>query len=302
MISPGDEEVRQATGPGFGEAVSFSWADPAGELFGSARVGLTAGPPAVASGLGMLFRGAQAAAAAAASGDVGEEFAWASAAAGPVTLETIEPLHRWHASLKTDEGGFDLVFEAAGPGVELTAEDSAVASFAGLEGYEHPCTVRGTAWVGGERLEVDGLGQRGRQWGSVPWKKIELARSVSAWFEPGRAVMLAALRPAGGAGHADEALTAHLIEPGSDGEDTEPAVVEIAEPRLSTVYDGEGRQKRAGMELWRDEDDGFARRIAGEAVCGTSLELGRLTLDAAFFRWRMEGRVGVGRYDVLRRA
>jgi hypothetical protein len=37
-------------------------------------------------------------------------------------------------------------------------------------------------------------------------------------------------------------------------------------------------------------------------ACGTSLELGRLRLDCAFFDWRMEGRVGVGRYDVLRRA
>jgi hypothetical protein len=37
-------------------------------------------------------------------------------------------------------------------------------------------------------------------------------------------------------------------------------------------------------------------------VCGTSLELGRLRLDAAFFRWRMGGREGIGRYDVLRRA
>ena len=37
-------------------------------------------------------------------------------------------------------------------------------------------------------------------------------------------------------------------------------------------------------------------------LCGTTLDLGRLRLDAAFFRWRMEGRMGVGRYDVLRRA
>jgi hypothetical protein len=36
-------------------------------------------------------------------------------------------------------------------------------------------------------------------------------------------------------------------------------------------------------------------------ACGTSLDLGRLHLDCAFFSWRMEGRAGVGRYDVLRR-
>jgi hypothetical protein len=36
-------------------------------------------------------------------------------------------------------------------------------------------------------------------------------------------------------------------------------------------------------------------------VAGTSLDLGRLRLDCAFFRWRSGGREGVGRYDVLRR-
>jgi hypothetical protein len=50
-----------------------------------------------------------------------------------------------------------------------------------------------------------------------------------------------------------------------------------------------------------DEDD-FARRVAGEVLCGTTLDLGDQRLDSAFFQWRMEGRSGVGRYDVLRRA
>ena len=31
-------------------------------------------------------------------------------------------------------------------------------------------------------------------------------------------------------------------------------------------------------------------------------DLGDVRLDTAFFAWRMEGREGVGRYDVMRRA
>ena len=58
--------------------------------------------------------------------------------------------------------------------------------------------------------------------------------------------------------------------------------------------------RSAGLELYETEESP-ARRAAGEAVCGTTLDLGRLRLDCAFFRWRMEGREGVGRYDVLRR-
>jgi hypothetical protein len=37
-------------------------------------------------------------------------------------------------------------------------------------------------------------------------------------------------------------------------------------------------------------------------VTGSTLELGALRLDVAFFRWHVEGRAGVGRYDVIRHA
>ena len=50
-------------------------------------------------------------------------------------------------------------------------------------------------------------------------------------------------------------------------------------------------------------DRGFkascSRRRPG---CGSTLELGALRLDCAFFAWHLEGREGVGRYDVLRPA
>jgi len=37
-------------------------------------------------------------------------------------------------------------------------------------------------------------------------------------------------------------------------------------------------------------------------LCGSTLELGPLALDCAFFAWHIEGREGVGRYDILRPA
>ncbi len=122
---------------------------------------------------------------------------------------------------------------------------------------------------------------------------MALARTLSAWMGPDLAVSLVAVRPAKGATHADERVTAFLLDGGG--------VAEIAEPRLSTTYDGEDRQRRAGLELYVGADDDYARRAAGEVVAGTTLDLGRLRLDCAFFRWHMEGRTGVGRYDVLRR-
>ncbi len=94
--------------------------------------------------------------------------------------------------------------------------------------------------------------------------------------------------------HADEPVWAALLGP--DG------AAPIGDPRLSTTYDGDGRQRRAGLELWVDDDDEFPARGSGEVLCGSTLELGQLRLDCAFFRWRLEGHEGVGRYDVLRRA
>ena len=122
---------------------------------------------------------------------------------------------------------------------------------------------------------------------------IELARTVSAWMSADRAVTLTAIRPAKAKHHDEEAVAGFLIEGG------EPLA--IVDPRLSTTYDGELRQRRAGLELWMSDEGGYARRAAGHVVCGTTVDLGDLRLQSAFFAWRMEGREGTGRYDVLRR-
>jgi hypothetical protein len=107
-------------------------------------------------------------------------------------------------------------------------------------------------------------------------------------------VTLAAMRPLGAGGHEQELVGAALV----GGEAPHP----IADARLSTTLDAAGCQRRAGLELWVGEEDPVPLHAAGEAVCGTTLDLGRLRLDAAFFHWRAAGRAGVGRYDVLRRA
>jgi hypothetical protein len=107
-------------------------------------------------------------------------------------------------------------------------------------------------------------------------------------------VSLLAVRPASAKHHGDEAVAATVFLGG------EP--VPVAESLVSTTFDSDGRQRHVGLELWLDDDGGFPYRAAGEVLCGTTLDLGRLRLDAAFFAWRAEGRVGVGRYDVVRRA
>jgi hypothetical protein len=159
-----------------------------------------------------------------------------------------------------------------------------------MAGYEQLCRVQGTA----RGRAIDCLGQRGHAWGEPEWDRIALTRAIGAWLDDGTGFALTGVRPAGAGDHAAEATWAALLDPAG------PRAVE--EARLSTTYDGEGRQRRAGLELWLGGEDDYARRAAGEVLCGSTLELGQLRLDCAFLRWHMHGRTGVGRYDLVRRA
>jgi len=276
MIVPDHERARQPTGPSFGDAVTFAWGDLEADVFGSARIGIVGG--AHANALGFLFSGGELAAPYVAGGEEGAGADWERVAAGGIETEVLAPLESWRVA----SAEFDLRFEAITVPGELRSELS------GLEGYEQLCRVEGT--VGDRRIAC--LGQRGHEWGTPAWDRLDLARNLCAWVAEDVAVVAGGARATGARAHDEEELVAVLFDP-------EPAAV--GEPRLSTVYDGDGRQRRAGMELWVGEEDEYPRRLAGEVVCGTSLDLGEQRLDVAFFRWRMEGREGAGRYDVMRR-
>ena len=103
------------------------------------------------------------------------------------------------------------------------------------------------------------------------------------------AVFLAARRPRGVVGHGHELVEAVLLRGGE--------VHGVEDARLSTVYDGEGRQRNAGLELWLPGED-FPRRVTGTAEAGASLELAGLRVHAAVFRWSMDGREGTGAYEL----
>ncbi|HKE78458.1 MAG TPA: hypothetical protein VKB54_04085 [Solirubrobacteraceae bacterium] len=294
-IGPEHDAPRPADGASFSDAITVAFGDASSELYGVARLGLSEGG---ASGLAILFwRGEPVAVTAEGGVEVDAPSSWDEVSAAGLDTATVAPLRTWRLHYAGDEASFDLELEATGALAELPP-DHPVARMGGMTGYEQPVRVQGEAQVRGSRIAVDGLGQRGHSWGAPDWGRIALARTVSAWLDEGLAVSLTAIRPAGKQHHSEEALAAAIIDRGEDGA---PRATDVLDPRLSTTYDGDGRQRHAGMELWVD-DEGFPRRAAGEIACGTSLDLGALRLDCAFFRWRMEGRVGVGRYDVLRHA
>jgi hypothetical protein len=152
--------------------------------------------------------------------------------------------------------------------------------------------VARTCKVGGDvgDTRIDCLGTISETRVAPEWEELDALRSLSALLDDEHAVLALARRPHGAPGHGEERVTACLIEAG------EPLSVEDA--RISTVYDGEGRQRSAGLELWLPGED-FPRRGSGSVVAGSSLELEGLTVHAAVFRWRVEGREGFGAYELM---
>jgi hypothetical protein len=73
---------------------------------------------------------------------------------------------------------------------------------------------------------------------------------------------------------------------------------EVEEARISTVYDGDGRQRSAGLELWLPGEE-FPRRGSGLVIAGSSLELDPVRVHAAVFRWRLDGREAIGAYELM---
>jgi hypothetical protein len=177
----------------------------------------------------------------------------------------------WRASLGEKA---ELDFEALRDPVELGGVKASV------------CRVSGTV----EGTSIECLGTAGETATPPPWGELDAIRSISALFDEGNALLALARRPRGALGHGDELTVAWLIQEGE--------ALGVEEARISTVYDGEGRQRSAGLELWLPGEE-FPRRASGTVAAGSSLELEGLNVHAAVFRWRMEEREGLGAYELM---
>jgi hypothetical protein len=128
---------------------------------------------------------------------------------------------------------------------------------------------------------------------SVEGADAEMRRAIGIAFADGGMLALSAVRPHGAAGHGEEVVATVLCDP--DG-----APVDVSETLLSTEYGADGVPRRVTLELWTDGEDGRPLRGAGTLI--SSREVSRPGLDAviAFFRWSLEGREGLGHYEILR--
>ena len=74
--------------------------------------------------------------------------------------------------------------------------------------------------------------------------------------------------------------------------------VAFEEALLSTEYGEDGVQRRATLELWADANVPRPLRGAGTLISSLSVKRGGLDSEIAFFRWSVEGREGLGHYEV----
>jgi hypothetical protein len=120
-------------------------------------------------------------------------------------------------------------------------------------------------------------------------------RSIGIVFSDGGLLALTATAPAGGSGHGDEEVAAVLCDP-----DGAPATFE--EALLSTEYGEDGVQRRATLELWPDVEEMRPLRGAGTLINSVGVRRQGFDSQIAFFRWSVEGREGLGTYEVARSA
>jgi hypothetical protein len=222
----------------------------------------------------------------------------------PLSLSFFDPDRELYGTARS---GATVLFEgrapaafAEGPALErrgdvvqaelpdrFALELEAVSPEAGLGGVvARVCEVRGE--VGGQRVECLGTVAETRV--APSWEELDALRTISVLVDGENALLAMARRPRGARGHGEEKVVAWMLQAG------EPLSVEDA--RISTVYDGDGRQRSAGLELWLPGED-FPRRGSGTAVAGSSLDLEGLRVHAAVFRWKLEERDGVGAYEVM---
>jgi hypothetical protein len=224
-----------------------------------------------------------------------------------ISLGFFDPAQELHGTLRS---GVAVVFEGNSGRTldslpDISASGSVYRAVVGdqveleLEPFSPAAELGGAsarvARVRGRALgrDVACLGTVGETREPPAWADLDAVRLVSAVFDEEHALLAAARRPRGAKGHGDELVTAHLIAGGE--------LLSIEDARISTVYDGQGRQRSAGLELWMPGED-FPRRASGSVRAGLSLALEGLRVDLGLVAWRMEGRDGTGTYEITVRA
>lgn len=189
-------------------------------------------------------------------------------------ITTLSPSH-WQALMQSAKGSFELDWKSRDHVAHLDSSEMIV------------CDVSGRV------TESEKRERRFKSYGvaTLPSRRPgpPVLRSIAAIFENGDSFVMNAYKPAVYHGHGDERNDAVLIEGGSP--------IQVADARLSTVFSKDDLHTQASLELWLENDE-FPRRISGEAIGGTHLELTDRDVALAFYNWTMGPHSGIGYYEI----
>lgn len=199
-------------------------------------------------------------------------------------LESADSHGAW--MLRTDAG--ELAIEPLGEPVAMAAGDGSPS------GMQQLSRISGTA-LPGHGGGGYSRGRRGECVATTALERYDSIREVSAWFDEDEAATVIALRPRKQRGHEQDQVGAVVIVPGGWGP--------VVDPRLSTTYTAAGDPARMGLELWTEDPEEHAHRLAGESLGpagrGTA---GGWNLQAHLLQCHSRGRNGTGVYLLVRRA
>ena len=120
------------------------------------------------------------------------------------------------------------------------------------------------------------------------WEAASALRVISASFDDGALLAVAALRPRGAAGHDADAVGAVLVS--AEGE-----VAQIDDALLSTEYGPDGGARRLGLELYGSTPGPPIRIVADRVADARQGTAGEQTA----LRLRMEGTPGAGLHELM---
>lgn len=172
------------------------------------------------------------------------------------------------------DGEFDLTFRLLSDWVELDSANMCI------------CDVEGK--VGQRGVSCLGVATQTTQ--APDSAQISLTRTICALLARDEALFCTASRPRGSQDHGSETVNAKLV--------TGETVVSAETARLSTVYDQNGRQRDASLEVRLPSED-LPRRLSGTVQSGASLELAQARVETAVFAWNLHGEEGLGSYDIV---
>jgi len=165
---------------------------------------------------------------------------------------------------------------------------------------ELPAAANGPVAVEWDAIELaelrPGLTAERRLWrlsGELDWHRVEALRVLSGRLGDGRALAIAALRPADAAGHGEESCAGVI----GSGSELEP----LSEILFSTEYAADGRPRRIGLELLAGGSE-LPLRVAGDAGETSSISEDGIARERTSLELRLGDSSGTGLLEVLRRA